>query len=164
MAKIEGINFQGARWFSICPLAPATPGEDATEYEVRFWTDVDDALTSYNLSVKGWQNGHTGIWLIARLFEEASKLFDAKVPIDLWHTEGRETACVYKHCDWLRVVMWALSPRKRICAELFIQDNYTPNVYQRIFLQTSVSDAEQFGKTLQQEIINAAPKWWAENR
>ncbi len=164
MAKIEGVNFQGDRWFSICPLAPATAGEDATEYQVTFWTEMDNVVTNFNFSVRGWQNEHTGLWLIARLFAQASNLVGARVSTDLWQTGGSEFACVYKHCDWLRVILWALTRQRQICAEFFIQDDNKPNVYQRFFLQTSISDAEQFGRVLEQQIINAAPKWWAENR
>ena len=164
MAKIEGINFQGKRGFSIRPLASATAGEDAVEYEVKFWTDADSTPIGYKFSIDGWQSGHTGLWLIARLFASSSKLIDAKIPMDLWHTQGKESACIYKHCDWLRVVAWALTRQKRICIEFFIQDNYKPDVYRRLFLQTSISDAEQFGKDLEQEIITVAPKWWSENK
>lgn len=164
MATIHGDRLSTLRWLSLNPIKPNKSGEEATEYLLEFANVIDDAVSQRKFSVADRLNKHTGVWLIARMFGEAQQLLQQLTTLDLWRIGRTDKAYSYKSCDWLSVAAWRIHRQRNLRCVFFIREGPTPDIFRRLFLQTSVEDAEQFGVKLEQEIITASPTWWSEGR
>lgn len=163
MAKLEGRNGSGPTWFSISPVPAAQEGEDATEYVVQVWPVNSDGDTlTRRFSVAGWQMQHDDVWVLARAFAETLALLDIVIPISLWRTGRGEQAVLVESATWIDVTLRGNKRQQRVSVSYNVQEDAHLNLFRRFFLLTDVRQTARFGIELEQEIIEASPRWWAE--
>lgn len=165
MALLEGDDFQnGQKSFGIAPAA--REGGDAVKYTVTLKEGLNTEPLFYTFSIEGWLMGQDDLWVIARAFTEVSKLADAVLPIDIWRSGRMKRANYFVSCDWLEAVLAPYKQQGKVRMVFYVREDEGDDIFRRFFIQANIDQVEQFGRALEQEIIDASPNWalWASER
>ena len=161
MALLTGHDFRcGVRRLELSPLAcQSSENADASEYTFRIEEGKDRRVWSQTYSVADWFMGQDDVWVLARAFAEIPKLVGARLPVDLWRQSRDSEPKFTIDAAWLFVAFSLVSKQKNVRITVFAKNDTGSDEFRRFFLQCSVDEAEQFGLTLEREIIRSSPVW-----
>lgn len=112
MAKLRDETVPGAPMeLEIVPVTPTLDGPyDA--YDITVWK-AGQKVFYHQYNVSGWQLGHYYMFRIARAFQHATALVEAKTPFTLRRFaddddeyDSNEGVCLRVDIIWLEVVLW----------------------------------------------------------
>jgi hypothetical protein len=161
MARLIGVGpGPTTRTISIQPIL--FDGGDSIEYEVELDVTPNGIHFKQRYSVKGWQQEHEEIWIVAKTFIEAANLIDVKVPVCIYG-RSQERASVRQYVGWLEVIISDTHNKrsKAFTIEAFFEVG--PDTFLRYAMRAAPEAVVQFGKDLEAEIALAAPKYWRGN-
>lgn len=160
MALLRVRNYHGARILvRIEPVPSDNPDEDAAGFSVSVQS-TDHTLDWEAFYPTVPESGAPDeLWLAARVFSAGRQLLGANLAVDLWGTGRTHPAALTIWADWVQIFFSAHRGRNTLCATFFFQDQDSPLLYRRLFVDATFEEAGAFGSDLETEIILANPGW-----